>query len=105
MQKACRYILANEELFESSSRVEKQARQLGVILLIEDCLRVEPLLQQYERGFRDTSSETEEEKLRLVEQAANDPLFLADLREVMNDFKHVTARAKNFAEAEFLAAL
>jgi hypothetical protein len=39
----------------------------------------------------EASLETEEEKLRLVEQAVNDPLFLADLREVMNDFKHVDA--------------
>ncbi len=37
------------------------------------------------------TDETEKEKLRLIEQAASDLLFLADLREVMNDFKHVDA--------------
>ncbi|NUO84393.1 hypothetical protein HUU05_30325 [candidate division KSB1 bacterium] len=71
--------------------MDNQGRQLGVILPIDDYSRVEPFLQQYERGSREASSETEEEKLRLVEQAANDPLFLADLREAMNDFKHVDA--------------
>lgn len=70
---------------------DKQGRQLGVILPIEDYLRVEPILQQYELDRKDASLEAEEEKLRLIEQAANDPLFLADLREAMNDFKHADA--------------
>lgn len=70
---------------------DKQGRQLGVILPIEDYLRVEPILQQYEQDRKDASLEAEEEELRLIEQAANDPLFLADLREAMNDFKHADA--------------
>lgn len=71
--------------------MDNQGRQLGVILPIEDYWRVEPFLRQYEQSSRDTSSETEEEKLHLIEQAASDSLFLADLREAMNDFKHVDA--------------
>lgn len=70
---------------------DKQGRQLGVILPIEDYLRVEPILRQYEQDHKDASLETEEEKLRLIEQAANDPLFLADSRDAMNDFKHADA--------------
>lgn len=70
---------------------DKQGRQLGVILPIEDYLRVEPILRQYELDHKDASLETEEEKLRLIEKAANDALFLADLREAMNDFKHADA--------------
>lgn len=65
-------------------------RQIGVILPIEDYVFVEPLLRQRE-GQSKTVPETTEEKIRLLKQAANDPRFLADLHEVMNDFKYVDA--------------
>lgn len=81
----------NTSTIGSQFIMDNQGRQLGVILPIEDYLRFEPFLRRYEQSSRDASSETEEEKLRLIEQAASDPLFLADLREVMNDFKHVDA--------------
>lgn len=66
-------------------------RQIGVILPIEDYIFIEPLLRQREQQNPNTIQETVEEKLRKIELAANDPLFLADLQEAMDDFKHADA--------------
>lgn len=71
--------------------VDDQGRQIGVILPIEDYNYVEPLLRQHEQRRRHIIHGTEEERLRMIEQAANDPLFLADLQEVMSDFANVDA--------------
>jgi len=65
-------------------------RQIGVILPIEDYILVEPLLRQREQQ-NETVQESVEEKILQIKQAAGDPRFLADLREVMNDFKYVDA--------------
>lgn len=81
----------NQTTLSKQFITDNQGRQIGVILPMNDYLLVEPILRQQEQSKHDTSLETEEEKLRLIEQAASDPLFLADLREVMNDFKHVDA--------------
>lgn len=66
-----------------------QGRQIGVILPIEDYILIEPILRRHEENERDLT--LEEENLRKMEQAARDPLFLADLHEVMNDFRYVDA--------------
>jgi len=65
-------------------------RQIGVILPIEDYIFVEPLLRQREQQNK-TVEESVEEKILKIKQAASDPRFLADLHEVMNDFKYVDA--------------
>jgi len=65
-------------------------RPIGVILPIEDYIFVEPLLRQRERQNQ-TVEEAVEEKILKIKQAAGDPRFLADLHEVMNDFKYVDA--------------
>ncbi len=66
-----------------------QGRQIGVILPIEDYILIEPILRRHEENGRGLT--LEEENLRKMEQAARDPLFLADLYEVMNDFRYVDA--------------
>jgi hypothetical protein len=71
--------------------MDAQGREIGVILPIEDYIFVEPLLRQREQQNPDTIQETLEEKLRKIELAANDPLFIADLQEAMDDFKHADA--------------
>jgi hypothetical protein len=68
---------------------DTQGRQIGVILPIDVYKMVEPILRQYEQDSRSGVKETDEDKLLKLEQAANDPLFLADLKEVMEDFAHV----------------
>ncbi len=65
-------------------------RQIGVILPIEDYIFVEPLLRQREQQSN-AAQLSVEEKILKIKQAASDPRFLADLQEVMNDFKHVDA--------------
>jgi len=69
--------------------IDAQGRQIGVILPIDDYKLVEPILRQHEQNYRNGIKETEDEKLCQIEQAAHDPLFLADLQEVMQDFSHV----------------
>ncbi len=54
---------------------------VAVILPIEEYQRIAPLLQR--------KGDTEQKKLALLKQAAQDPFFLADLQESMNDFKQV----------------
>jgi hypothetical protein len=68
--------------------IDAQGRQIGVILPIDDYQLVEPILRLYEERSQSGISESDGEKLRKIEQAAHDPLFLADLREVMKDFEH-----------------
>jgi hypothetical protein len=53
---------------------------LGVILPVEEFKLIEQILEQ---RLSETSID---EKTALIEQAANDPLFLADLQETMDDF-------------------
>ncbi len=60
---------------------DTQGNAIAVILPIEDCQRIAPLLQR--------KSDLEQKKLTLLKQAAQDPLLLADLQESMNDFKQV----------------
>ena len=65
-------------------------RQIGVILPIEDYILVESLLRQREQQNR-AVQESVEGKILQIKQAASDPRFLADLQEVMNDFKYIDA--------------
>jgi len=65
-------------------------RPIGVILPIEDYILVEPLLRQRDQQNR-AVQESAEGKILQIKQAASDPRFLADLQEVMNDFKYVDA--------------
>ncbi len=53
---------------------------IGVILPLEEFTLVEEILEQRFPPPRET------DKLDQMEQAANDPLFMADLHEVMSDF-------------------
>ncbi len=49
-------------------------------------------MEDDKRELRDKSRELldeQEEKLLLLAQAASDPLFLEDVKEVAEDFKHV----------------
>ncbi len=71
--------------------IDAQGRQIGVILSMEEYMLVEPILQQHEQLKPGNIKAADNEKLRKIEQAASDPLFLADLREAMNDFEHVDA--------------
>jgi hypothetical protein len=58
---------------------------IGVILPLEEFALVEEIL---ERRF---PSLDEANKLDRMEQAANDPLFMADLRETMSAFAEIDA--------------
>ncbi len=52
-----------------------------------------PMPKEYEhkkvRVIIEDAPKTKEEKIRLMMQAANDPLFQADVAEIMEDFKYV----------------
>ena len=58
---------------------------IGVILPLEEYALVEEILKQH------TQPLTETEKLDQMEQAAHDPLFIADLQEVMSAFAETDA--------------
>jgi hypothetical protein len=58
---------------------------IGVILPMEEFALVKEMLEQRSQ----TSSEID--KLAQMEQAANDPLFMADLRETMSTFAEIDA--------------
>jgi len=75
--------------FDKQFITDAQGRQIGVILSIDVYKLVEPILRQYEQNNRSGFKEANEDKLLKLEQAAHDPLFLADLQEVMQDFAHV----------------
>lgn len=56
---------------------DAQRNTIGVLLPIEDYQRIAPFLQ-----WKD---DQEQEKLALLNQASQDPLFLADLQESMEE--------------------
>jgi len=58
---------------------------VGVILPLEEFVLVEEILEQR------FPAPSETDKLDQMEQAANDPLFMADLRETMSAFAGVDA--------------
>ena len=58
---------------------------IGVILPLEEYALVEEILKQHTQPLAET------EKLDQMEQAAHDPLFMADLREVMSAFAETDA--------------
>jgi len=53
---------------------------IGVILPLEEYALVEEILEQHTLFLNET------DKLEQMEQAAHDPLFIADLREMMSTF-------------------
>jgi len=62
---------------------------VGVILPLKEFVLVEEILDQ--RFPTTTGADEEVAKLNQMEQAANDPLFVADLRETMSAFAKVDA--------------
>ena len=60
-------------------------KPIGVILPLEEFAVVEEILEQHFPATSDAS------KLEQMELAANDPLFMADLRETMSAFAEVDA--------------
>jgi hypothetical protein len=58
---------------------------IGVILPLEEFTLIEQVLEQR------LSDLQLDEKIALIEQAATDPLFLADLRETMDAFEATDA--------------
>jgi hypothetical protein len=58
---------------------------IGVILPMEEYALIEEILEQQ------LSDPRLDEKIALIEQAANDPLFIADLHETMDAFTRVDA--------------
>jgi hypothetical protein len=58
---------------------------IGVILPLEEYALIEEILEQH------LSDPHLDEKLALIEQATNDPLFIADLRETMDAFARADA--------------
>ncbi|MEE8585327.1 MAG: hypothetical protein V3T83_10795 [Acidobacteriota bacterium] len=58
---------------------DEKGEKVGVILPIEEYSQVESLL-------RKRSTQGDEKKLRQLEQAIRDPLFMTDLKETMSDF-------------------
>ena len=59
---------------------DAEGRPIGVILPLEEFALIERTLEQR------LSERSVDEKIALIEQAANDPLFLADLQETMDAF-------------------
>jgi len=64
---------------------DEDGRPIGVILPLEEFALIEHLLDQRLQALKDDA------KLSQMEQAANDPLFLADLRETMDAFAETDA--------------
>jgi hypothetical protein len=58
---------------------------IGVILPLEEYALVEEILEQHTQLLSET------DKLHQMEQAAHDPLFIADLQEVMSAFTEADA--------------
>jgi hypothetical protein len=58
---------------------------VGIILPLEEFALVEEILEQQSQTL------SEADKLDQMEQAAHDPLFMADLRETMSAFVEVDA--------------
>lgn len=61
---------------------------IGVILPMVDYVQVKEILGP----IVTLPVITEDTQIRLMQQAAVDPLFLADLQETMEDFAHVDAQ-------------
>ena len=59
---------------------DTEGNPIGVILPLEEYSLIEKLLKQL------TPSTLEADKLKQMEEAAEDPLFLADLRETIDVF-------------------
>jgi len=59
---------------------DTEGNPVGILLPLAEFRLVEPFLR------RTLGSETESERLLLMEQAATDPLFLTDLRDAMQAF-------------------
>jgi hypothetical protein len=59
---------------------DAEGNRISVILPLNEFLLIEDTLEQRIRALGD------EAKLKQMEQAANDPLFLEDLRETMDAF-------------------
>ncbi len=59
---------------------DADGKPIGVILPLEEYALFEEILEQH------LSDPHLEEKIASIDQAANDPLFLADLREIMDAF-------------------
>ena len=57
---------------------DEEGKKIGVILPIEELHRLEKATQEKEQEAA--------QNLAQMERAANDPLFLADLQETMEDF-------------------
>lgn len=57
---------------------------IGVILPLEEFALVEEILEQQSQAVSET-----DDKLDRMEQAAQDPLFIADLQETMSAFAEV----------------
>jgi hypothetical protein len=57
---------------------------IGVILPLEEFALVEEILEQQSQALSET-----DDKLDRMEQAAQDPLFIADLQETMSAFAEV----------------
>jgi hypothetical protein len=58
---------------------------IGVILPLEEYALIEEILEQHTQLLDET------DKLHQMEQAVQDPLFMADLQEVMSDFAETDA--------------
>ncbi len=61
---------------------DEAGKPVAVILSLEDYARVRSILEP---------EQSEEDKLALLQEAANDEAFLADLNQTMKDFEHVDA--------------
>jgi hypothetical protein len=59
---------------------DANGNRIGVILPLEEFALIEQVLEQR------LSDPVLAEKISLIEKASHDPLFLADLRETMDDF-------------------
>jgi hypothetical protein len=71
---------------------DADGKPIGVILPLEEFALIEKILKQRLEEGRD------DDKIKLIEQAATDPLFLADLRETMEAFAGVDAEWWEHAE-------
>ena len=62
---------------------DNDGNPVGIILPLDEYDRIKKLLNSKNR------EDEEEDKLRLIKKAANDPLFLADLEETMAVYQQV----------------
>jgi len=62
---------------------DNDGNPVGIILPLDEYDRIKKLLNSQNR------EDEEEDKLQLIKNAANDPLFLADLEETMSVYQQV----------------